>query len=65
MPFVCVNRVSTETLDAFFVEGIISLETQIIRERGTDFQPYSSILPRRIYGTRFPCKSGLQTYRNP
>ncbi|XHR29162.1 MAG: GYF domain-containing protein [Chthoniobacteraceae bacterium] len=32
-----------ETLDAFFVEGIISLNTRVLRERGTDFQPYSVI----------------------
>ncbi|XHR28752.1 MAG: hypothetical protein ACFUZC_22900 [Chthoniobacteraceae bacterium] len=31
------------TLDAFYVEGIISLNTRVIRAFGADFQPYSDI----------------------
>ena len=38
-----LGPVSAETLDALFLEGIISLSTRVIRENGTDFQPYSSI----------------------
>ena len=38
-----LGPVSLGMLDALFVEGVISLETRVIREKGTDFQPYSSI----------------------
>ncbi|XHR28235.1 MAG: GYF domain-containing protein [Chthoniobacteraceae bacterium] len=38
-----VGPVSAETLDALFLEGIISLNTRVRREEGTEFQPYSSI----------------------
>jgi hypothetical protein len=45
--------VSTVALDVFFMEGFISLSTRIIRENGTDFQPYSSIFttssPRTLF----------------
>ncbi|XHR28185.1 MAG: hypothetical protein ACFUZC_19935 [Chthoniobacteraceae bacterium] len=34
---------SLSTIDAFYVEEIISLNTRVIREFGTDFQPYSDI----------------------
>ncbi|GEM_PF-6946422 len=30
-------------LDALFVEGVISLETRVIREFGKDFQPYGAV----------------------
>ena len=38
-----LGPISIETLDALFMEGIISLDTRVIREKGTEFQPYSSI----------------------
>ncbi|XHR29069.1 MAG: GYF domain-containing protein [Chthoniobacteraceae bacterium] len=34
---------SLSTIDAFYVEGIISLNTRVLREFGTDFQPYNDI----------------------
>lgn len=38
-----LGPISAETLDALFLEGVISLNTRVIREHGTEFQPYSSI----------------------
>jgi hypothetical protein len=38
-----LGPISIATLDALFVEGVISLKTRVIRELGTDFQPYGAI----------------------
>ncbi len=38
-----VGPVNAETLDALFLAGVISLNTRVVRENETEFQPYSSI----------------------
>ncbi|XHR27034.1 MAG: hypothetical protein ACFUZC_13890 [Chthoniobacteraceae bacterium] len=38
-----IGPVSLGMLDILYVEGLISLQTRVIRELGKDFQPYNDI----------------------
>jgi len=38
-----IGPVSLGMLDMLFVEGLISLQTRVMREFGKDFQPYNDI----------------------